>query len=262
VSRAASPILPIAELDLAFAPRRWPFAEERAEEIAAHWLKLRSSRPRLFDGRVLLMGAHEFVRRADGASILRGAYFETDYKAFLAWRDFGFPDPSVRNGFSMAALQSSDGAYILGEMAAHTANAGAIYFAAGTPDRMDVFGDRVDLAASVFRELQEETGLAPSEVEFSENWIVVDAPPRLACLKPARSALDAATLKARIEAHLAGEAEPELAGVHIVASADDIDEERTPPFLLDFLRSAFAARSRPFGAEEASNSEAVYPSQR
>jgi 8-oxo-dGTP pyrophosphatase MutT (NUDIX family) len=249
VSRAPSRILTVADLDLRFAPRRWPFAEERAQEIAAHWAKLTSSRPRLFDGRVLLMGAHEFLRRADGATILRGEYFETDFKAFLAWRDFGFPDPSVRNGFSMAALQSSDGAYILGEMAAHTANAGAIYFAAGTPDRQDVFGDRVDLGASVFRELQEETGLAASDLAPSENWIVVDAPPRLASLKPVRIALDAPTLKARIEAHLAREAEPELAGVHIVASPADIDEAHTPPFVVDFLRHAFAARSQPAGAQ-------------
>jgi 8-oxo-dGTP pyrophosphatase MutT (NUDIX family) len=249
VSQRPSRILVVAELDFAFAPRRWRFAEERVEEIAAHWKKLTSARPRLFDGRVLLMGAHEFAQRNDGATILRGEYFETDYKAFLAWRDFGFPDPSVRNGFAMAALQSADGAFVLGEMAAHTANAGAVYFAAGTPDRKDVFGARVDLRASVFRELREETGLESSEVRPSENWFVVDAPPRMACLKPVKVALDTATVKARIEAHLAGEAEPELAGVHIVASPADIDEAHTPPFLVDFLRYAFTAGTEAFGGE-------------
>ena len=98
--------------------------------------------------------------------VLRGDYFETDFADFLAWRDFGFPGESVCNGFSMAALQGSDGAFLLGEMAAHTANAGAIYFAAGTPDRQDVFGERVDLAASVTRELEEETGVSAAEIRL------------------------------------------------------------------------------------------------
>jgi 8-oxo-dGTP pyrophosphatase MutT (NUDIX family) len=240
-----SRILTVAELDLHFAPRPWLFAEERADEILANWLKRRTALPSLFDGRVLLMGAHEFARRSDGATILRGEYFETDYKAFLAWRDFGFPDPSVCNGFSMAALQSSDGAFLLGEMGAHTANAGAIYFAAGTPDWHDVFGARVDLRASVMRELQEETGLDPSEVELAEDWIVIDAPPRIACFKLVKAAEDAQTLKARIEAHLAAETQPELAGVHIARSPADIDEARTPRFILDFLRHAFGAKAAP-----------------
>ncbi len=45
-------------------------------------------------------------------------YFETDFASFLAWRDWGFPDNSVFNGFGMGALRGSDGAFVLGEMAA------------------------------------------------------------------------------------------------------------------------------------------------
>ncbi|HLJ71351.1 MAG TPA: NUDIX hydrolase [Roseiarcus sp.] len=239
MSGAASRILRVAALDLKLRPRAWAFAEEHAEAILAHWRKRRAERPNLFDGRVLLMGSHEFVKRADGATILAGDYFETDFKAFLAWRDFGFPDRSVCNGFSMAALQSSDGAYLLGEMADHTANAGAIYFAAGTPDPSDVFGGRIDLYASVVRELAEETGLKVDDLDVAADWIVVDAPPRIACMKPVKAALDAALLKARIESYLAGEERPELKRMHIARSPADIDETRMAQFTVDFLRYAF-----------------------
>ena len=56
----------------------------------------------------------------------------------IAWRDWGFPDRAVRNCFSAGAIRASDGAFVLGVMGAQTANAGKIYFPAGTPDPSDV----------------------------------------------------------------------------------------------------------------------------
>ena len=87
------------------------------------------------------------------------SYFETDFASFLAWRDWGFPDKGVFNGFGMGALLSQDGAFALGEMGQHTANAGRIYFPAGTPDLDDVRGEALDIEGSVAREVEEETGL-------------------------------------------------------------------------------------------------------
>ena len=233
-------ILEVAELDLRIAPFDWAFARDRAAEIEAHWRERRAKQPSLFNGRVLLMGRHEFAARADGALVLRGDYFETDFAAFLAWRDFGFPGEGVCNGFSMAALQASDGAFLLGEMAAHTANAGAIYFAAGTPDRQDVFGERVDLTASVTRELEEETGISAAETVYGPGWIVVHAPPRVASMKIMRLGIPAEAAKARIEAFLARDSHAELARMHIARSAGDLDAARTPEFIKDFLNYAFA----------------------
>ena len=239
----ASRILEVAELDLRVEPWDWPFAADRAAEIRSYWERKLKAQPRLFNGRVLLMAQHAFETRADGTILLRGVYFETDFAAFLAWRDFGFPGESVCNGFSMAALQGSDGAFLLGEMAAHTANAGAIYFAAGTPDRQDVFGDRLDLEASATRELEEETGIAASETSYGANWIVVDAPPRVACMKIMRLSTPAEAAKGRIEAFLARESHPELARIHIARRPEDVDTARAPASVLDFLRYALPVPS-------------------
>jgi hypothetical protein len=162
-----------AALDLTYAPAPWAFAVEQAAAIDAHWARCIADKPALFNGRVLLCAEHSFGQDGQGRLVLRGSYVAAEYKAFLAWRDFGFPDPNVANCFSMAALQSADGAFLLGEMSSSTANAGAIYFAAGTPDFSDVFGDRVDLGASVTRELAEETGLSPDEVIQAPGWTIV-----------------------------------------------------------------------------------------
>jgi 8-oxo-dGTP pyrophosphatase MutT (NUDIX family) len=234
-------IFEVAELDLVFEPREWRFAIDRADEIAQHWRARRAEKPELFDGRILLLGRHALVAGDDDATILRGSYFEVDFSAFLAWRDFGFPDRQVCNCFSMAALRSADGAFMLGEMSAHTANAGSIYFASGTPDAQDVFAGKVDLTASVTRELREETGLGADDVAMAPNWTIVYAPPRIACMKSTRIAASAFEVKARIDAFLRRENQRELARIHVVAAPPDIDAARSPAFIVDYLRYALGA---------------------
>src|SRR5215471_91259 len=116
----------IERLDLRFAPRPWPFADQRRVDIEAHFAKLKCKRPALWNGPVMLL--HEWALQS---GLFHGAYFETDFASLIAWRDWDFPDDSVRNCFAQAALQSADGAFLLGVMSQHTANAGKIYFPSG-----------------------------------------------------------------------------------------------------------------------------------
>jgi len=223
------PVVRLARAELRFAPRPWTFANERRAEIDAHFAGLARDNPHAFNGRVLML--HTF---AIEDAVLHGAYFETDFASFIAWRDWNWPDMSVRNCFGQAALRAADGAFVLGVMAAHTMNAGRIYFPSGTPDLKDVVGERVDLDASVLRELTEETGLTAADVSLDPGWHAVLAGPRLAMLKPVRSPRSADELRARILAHMAGEAHPELADVRIARGPADLDR-MMPEFIQDYL---------------------------
>jgi len=239
---SAARILEVDALDFDFVDRAWPFAEAEAERIAEHWRARLAAQPKLYNGRVLLLARHTLVSRPAGAA-LAGEYIEVDYAAFLAWRDFDFPGPAVANCFAMAALVGADGGFLVGEMAPHTANAGAIYFPAGTPDADDVFAGKVDLKASALRELAEETGVAAGEATVAPDWIVVYAPPRIACMKIVRLAEPADVAKARIESFLAAEPEAELSAMHIVRAPADLDRARAPAFMADFFDYVFAQRS-------------------
>jgi 8-oxo-dGTP pyrophosphatase MutT (NUDIX family) len=223
------PIIPLQRLDLRFEPGPWPFALERRTEIDAHFSKLRVDKPEMWNGQVLLMRRGEI---ADG--VLTGAYLETDFASFISWRDWGYPDTSVRNCFPMAALRSSDGAFLLAVMGAHTATAGQIYFAAGTPDPNDITGETVDLESGVMRELTEETGLGLTDVEPAPGWHATPLGQRLALMKIVQARADAATLQARIGAFLAREPQPELAGIYIVRSIADLSP-KMPPYVAAFL---------------------------
>ena len=226
----------VTTLDLAVRPVVWPFAEERRAEITAHFAEKQRERPKLWNGRVLLGRDAVFT-----GSHLSATYFETDFASFLAWRDWGFPDKAVFNGFGMGALRASDGAFVMGEMAAHTANEGRIYFPSGTPDLDDVIDGALDIAGSVVRELGEETGLTAADYWIEPDWHCVVTGPTLAMLQVVNLHLPGNEARARIEANLARETEPELSAIHIVRGLSDLTPAM-PRFVTAFVEQQFASR--------------------
>lgn len=208
---------------------RWPFAEGRRDDIDAHFAELQRATPQLWNGRVLLARNPHFVDDCFSAQ-----YFETDFASFLAWRDWGFPDATVFNAFGMGALRSSDGAFVLGEMAPHTANAGKIYFPAGTPDRNDLKGDVVDIDGSVAREVEEETGLTPTDYRAVAYWDCVAAGPLIALMRVLDAAAPGEVLRDRIAANLARQASPELAAIHLVRGPRDVTSA-VPDYMRAYL---------------------------
>jgi 8-oxo-dGTP pyrophosphatase MutT (NUDIX family) len=222
-------------LDLRVRPWAWRFAGERHAEIGAHFALRQRERPRLWNGRILLGRNPEFA-----GTLLRADYFEADFASFLAWRDWGFPDSGVFNGFGMGALRSADGAFILGEMGAHTANAGRIYFPSGTPDPSDISDGTVDIEGSVIREVEEETGLTAADYHAAAHWDCVFSGPSVAMIRILQVDMPSDALRARIEANLATQSHPELAAIHVVRNRGDLTDA-TPRFVTAFVESQFAA---------------------
>jgi 8-oxo-dGTP pyrophosphatase MutT (NUDIX family) len=230
-------VVEVDRLELSFAPRRWAFADERRADIDAHFAQLQQRKPALWNGQVLVLSEHTLT---DG--VLRGTFLATDYASFLAWCDWDYPDPAMRNCFAMAAVRAADGGFLLGVMNAHTANAGRIYFPGGTPDPDDVVDGKVDLAGSIRRELNEETGLDAAELAADPVWYAVSGGARIALIKILRAKDEAATLRDRIVAHLSLEQRPELTDIRIVRGPDDLDP-MMPPFVPAFLGHIWRQRS-------------------
>ena len=111
-------------------------------------------------------------------------------------------------------------------MGQHTANAGRIYFASGTPDLDDVRGGTLDISGSVERELEEETGLAPSDYRSDALWHCVFTGPALAMIRILRVDMPGEALRARIVGNLALQPSPELSGIHLVRGARPISPTR------------------------------------
>jgi 8-oxo-dGTP pyrophosphatase MutT (NUDIX family) len=206
----------VSRLDLPCGGDGWQFATARRAEIDAHFDAARAAKPQLWNGRVLL-GRHP--RFDDGT--FSAEYFETDFASFMSWRDWGFPDASVFNGFGMGVLRAADGALVLAEMGAHTANAGKVYFPGGTPDPDDIRDGRLDIEASIVREIEEETGLTPSDYRAADHCHCVVTGTLIAVLRVLEVDVPGELLRDRIEANLAQQATPELAGIRLVRSRAD-----------------------------------------
>ena len=224
----------VTSLDLPVETWSWPFAETRSAEISAHFAAKRRAKPKMWNGRVL-MGRNPVFAGAR----LSASYFETDFASFLAWRDWGFPDEDVFNGFGMGALRCADGAFVLGEMGRHTSNAGRIYFPSGTPDLDDISNGAVDISGSVARELEEETGLAPDQYRSEPDWHCVFTGPAMAMIRILHVDMTGDALRARIEANLALQQLPELAAIHLVRGTRDLTAAM-PGFVTAFIEAQLA----------------------
>ena len=225
----------VTRLDLRLKPTPWPFADARRARIDAHFARKQQEKPKLWNGRVLLGRNPVFTEDRFSAD-----YFETDFASLLAWRDWGCPDKSVFNGFGMGALRCADGAFVLGEMADHTANAGSIYFPAGTPDRDDISGLSVDIASSVAREVEEETGLTAADYRTAEHWDCVVTGSSIAMMRKLDVDLPGEILRVKIEANLAIQSSPELSAIHLVRGVGDL-KPAMPAFVTTFLEAQLSS---------------------
>jgi 8-oxo-dGTP pyrophosphatase MutT (NUDIX family) len=231
VNAAAPEITPLTRAEAWVEPAEWDFARDRRAEIDAHWAKQVWAKPKMFNGTVLMQ--HRWTLEG---GVYRTAYTPVDYASFLTWIHFGQPGAPRRNGFAMAALRGADGAFLLGVMGQHTANAGKIYFPGGTPDLNDVTPEgKVDLAGSLTRELYEESALRPDEVVIDDRWVLVTESYRAAFLKPARLVYPAAEARELLLKRLATESDQELADFAIVRRPADIVQDRTPEFAQAYM---------------------------
>ena len=228
-------IAPLDHVEITVEPWTWPFAQVRRADIDRHFAAHQRERPTLWNGRMLLLHRYERDNR-----VLRGASFETDYASFLAWRDWGCPSVGVFNVFAAAALQSVDGAFVLGQMAPCTSAAGQWVFPCGTPDPDDInSAGRLDLAGSVGRELLEETGLDIDVCQIQPGWTLVRDGGFVALMKRVMVNESAERLVAKIMHHLTSQPQPEFSDISVVRNPADVDPT-TPRFYVEYLISEWS----------------------
>jgi 8-oxo-dGTP pyrophosphatase MutT (NUDIX family) len=198
-----------------------PYETQNAQAIELNWQRERARNPALFDGRTALMSELHLRNRR-----LEGVCHTVRFATLMHWRRMGTnPGEHV---FAHAMPVTADGALIAVRMAGHTANAGRVYFAAGSFEPEDFRSGFADADGNMLREVLEETGLdftsLPREAGYHAHAGEVGT------VIARRFYLDApaSEVAARIERFVAGETNPEIEAPVIIRGPGDAPDNLAP----------------------------------
>lgn len=221
---------------LKLAARRWHYQTDQAAAIERHWQARLLERPQMFNGVVHLLD--EGLCGTDGFS---GELLATDFKSYLHWRDAGFPAAGVRDAFGSALIRSAEGYVLLGRQRAGNINAGLAYLPGGFIDARDVTSaGTIDIAASILRELHEETGQLPVDFHIVPGFLLTRWQALMSFALELVSPLPADALRQRIMEHIAADPHSELVDAVIVRSTAEAREAGVHPYAGVLLEWLFA----------------------
>lgn len=220
-----NPVNVLTGIDLTVTDTPWAFEIENQQAIDAHFKEAQRRNPHLWNGQTLKLAGYTFE---DG--VFSGKCVHCSFAAYLAWRDWGAPDPTAFNLFGSAILRSADNALLYGLMSQHTATAGLIYPPGGNLEPKDIAENgKVDVEASIYRELAEETGLERQDVTEGGLYIIFDGP-RISIARVFDCGRTAANLRQAVLEHSLASQEQELADVRIFRSPDDLNAPAIIPY--------------------------------
>ena len=211
-------MLEVAETDIVFDSAPHPYEVEHAEAIEANWQGEAARNPALFDGKVML-----FSRLAWRAGKLDASCHAVRFATYLYWRRTR-ASATAEHLYSHAMPVTSDGALVTVRMGAHTANAGRVYFAAGSLDLDDVRNGRIDIAHNMVREVREETGIDLSGCKRDAAYHGYSSNGGTVIVRRYYLAEPADVVERRIRHFIAAESDPEIAEAVIVRGEHDLPD--------------------------------------
>lgn len=211
----------VRDVDVRLDAGQHPFEAANEEAIEANWQAEVAANPALFDGRMMLLSSLELQ-----GEHLTGRCHEVRYATLLHWRKHRAV--AAEHAFAHAALISTDDCLVAIRMGAHTANPGAVYFAAGSFEVEDFVDGRCDPEANMVREVGEETGLDISALRREEEMHLFSLDSSTALFRRYWLDMTAAEAEAHIAAFVKGEAEPEIEGPVIIRRGAPMPEGIKP----------------------------------
>lgn len=232
-------VWPCRAVSLRVTAAQWPLAMRDRTAIDAAWSEALAANPRYFNGTVFVL---RYAQHTD--EMFEAEVGAAEFKTFLYWRDDPRRDPAVRDVFGTAVVVGADGAVMLGVQGAGQLNTGLAYPPGGLIDPRDLRPDgTIDIAASIARELLEETGLGPAAASgglvSAPGFLVTVADHFVSIAIVYRSPERARQIADRVTAFIKADRDPELERVVFVASLRDAAGIPSPPHVALLIAHLF-----------------------
>ncbi|MFI8684826.1 NUDIX hydrolase [Rossellomorea sp. NPDC077527] len=139
--------------------------ESLQQSIDSYWAALHS------EGKEFLRGeVYSIKRMSETENELQVTLHKTDYAHFLYSKNRNIPDSyKCRVIVANGVLVTKDNVFMLGEMNDWTSTPGRIQFVAGGIDEQDIHSSRIDISATLKREVGEEVGIDLDDPDVVSN---------------------------------------------------------------------------------------------
>ena len=230
----------VTTLDLRVTSWDWPFARRRvaARSIGAFRRGATAPSRKLWNGRVLLARNARLTGDRLPRRVFRDRLCELPRLARLGLSGQG----------RLQRLWHGRAARLRRRLRARRDGPGtprmqvASIFPSGTPDLDDIRDGTVDIAGSVAREVEEETGLTSARtIAPPPDWCCVDTGVSLAMIRMlARRSAGRCACARRSRPILRGRSAPELSAIHLVRKRSDLTDAM-PRFVTAYLEAQLPA---------------------
>ncbi|MGN6582524.1 MAG: hypothetical protein ACTHJV_02335 [Rhizobiaceae bacterium] len=211
-------VVPVLSAEIGLDPAPHPFEAVNGAAIAENWAREKAAKPALFNGEVMLLSKLSYR-----GTRLEGVCHMVRYATFLLWRK-SQPIGSAEHAYTHAMPVTSDNALILVRMGLHTANAGRVYFAAGSFDPQDFPAGKADIDFNMMREVREETGIDLKGLRRDAHYHLRSTAGATVIFRRYFLTEPAEQVAERIRKFIAAEEEPEIVEPVVVRSPADLPD--------------------------------------
>ena len=147
--------------------QRFEMPDEIKQKIREFWKNVQKDNPNIWDGEIMCVGEYEVKKKDIFITCKKSNYSHYLYDERVGGLSKEYYCSSIA---AACLLETSDGYFVVGELAENTSFPGCMQISGGSVDYKDIKKDEVDVFKTIVRECKEELNIDLKNKEQSEKF--------------------------------------------------------------------------------------------